>query len=77
MALSYIIFIATHLALNDSIELRQCEVINVEDYPSPCTYGPVINNPEQMTGLEELVQVWCKQIEQVITTWIDNYKNSN
>ena len=71
------IFVATHLALNDSIELRQCEVINVEDYPSPSTYGPVINNPEQMTGLEELVQVWCKQIEQVITTWIENYKKSN
>ena len=58
-------FLATHIALSDSIELRKCESINVYEYKAAAQFLTVVNNQEQLSQLEELVQFWCKQIEQV------------
>lgn len=47
------------------MNLEKCEVICVEDYETPSDYKIVANNAELMTGIEQLVQTWSKQIEQV------------
>ena len=60
-----IFFAATHLALSDTIELAKCETINTSEYTTTAQYLSVANNTEQLSQLEELVQLWCKQIEQV------------
>lgn len=57
---------ATHMALSDSIELKACEAINVYEYNTTAQFLSVANNPELLQQLEELIQVWCKQIEQVL-----------
>lgn len=53
------------MALSDSIELKACEAINVYEYNTTAQFLSVANNPELLQQLEELIQVWCKQIEQV------------
>ena len=58
-------FLARHIALSDSVELKKCEVIDVYAYKTTAQYVTVVNNQEQLSQLEDLVQYWCKQIEQV------------
>eukprot|EP00111_Clytia_hemisphaerica_P005698 TCONS_00016530-protein len=57
---------ATHIALSDTIELAKCEVIDTTEYTTTKQYLSVANNAEQLSQLEELVQLWSKQIEQVL-----------
>jgi len=61
----YFSFTATDLALSDTIELEKCEIINTAEYTTTANYQSVTNNAETLSHLEELVHVWCKQIEQV------------
>lgn len=64
---SFIHFLeATDLTLSDSVELKECEVIDTSSYTNRSDYLTVVNNPEQLLQLEELVQTWSKQIEQVL-----------
>ncbi|XP_047128116.1 dynein axonemal heavy chain 8 isoform X1 [Hydra vulgaris] len=56
----------TSLALCNSIELKKCESINICDYTCVADYYKIVNNPEEITYLEDLVKAWCKQIEQIL-----------
>ena len=58
--------IGTHVAVSDAVQLQPCEVIDVEDIESPLEYPVIASNLETLSNLEELVQMWCKQVEQVI-----------
>lgn len=42
-----------------------CDVIDVNELVTTADYLATVNNAEQLAQLEELTQVWCKQIEQV------------
>ena len=54
-----------HIGVSDKVSIEECEVINLEDYETPSDYKLVVTNPELMTNVENLVQRWSKQIEQV------------
>ena len=40
-------------------------MVCTDDFESASDYKLVSNNPELLPDVEELVQTWCKQIEQV------------
>lgn len=54
-----------HAALNEAITLHPCELIDVTALEGPADYQAIANNQDILTGLDELVHSWCKQIEQV------------
>ena len=54
-----------HAGVSDAVELQPCKVIDVEEIESPLEYPVIASNQETLSNLEELVQTWCKQIEQV------------
>ena len=56
-----------HAAVNEAITLHPCEVIDVSSLEGPADYQAIANNPDILAGLDELVNSWCKQIEQVST----------
>ena len=55
----------TNASVSEAIKLHPCEVIDVSSIESPQEYPTLIGNQEILASLEELVQSWCKQIEQV------------
>ena len=59
------LFAVAHIGVSEKVVLEKCEVIDVENYETPSDYKSVVNNAELMAGVESLVQVWSKQIEQV------------
>lgn len=65
----YVIFIVSagaHASLNDAIKLHPCNIIDASSLQGPGDYQAVANNQDILSGLDELVHSWCKQIEQVI-----------
>jgi len=56
-------------AVNEAIKLHPCEVIDVSSLEGSADYQAIANNPELLAGLDELVHAWCKQIEQVNSSY--------
>lgn len=55
--------------MNEAIKLKPCEIIDVSSLEGSADYQAIANNPELLAGLDELVQTWCKQIEQVNSSY--------
>ena len=53
-------------SMNDAVKLHPCDVIDVSSLEGPSDYQALANNQDILSGLDDLVHSWCKQIEQVI-----------
>lgn len=53
-------------SMNDAVKLHPCDVIDVSCLEGPSDYQALANNQDILSGLDDLVHSWCKQIEQVI-----------
>lgn len=56
--------------MNEAIKLKPCAIIDVSSLGGSADYQAIANNPELLAGLDELVQTWCKQIEQVNSSYL-------
>ena len=62
--------LGAHASMNEAIKLKPCEIIDVSSLEGSADYQAIANNPELLAGLDELVQTWCKQIEQVNSSYL-------
>ena len=51
--------------MSDAITLHPCNIIDVASLEGPADYQAMANNQDILSGLDDLVHSWCKQIEQV------------
>jgi len=58
--------------MNEAIKLKPCEIIDVSSLEGSADYQAIANNPELLARLDELVQTWCKQIEQVNSSYLSH-----
>jgi len=47
------------------VDLQKCDVQSLLECSTHADFQEVASNPEIVVQLEELVESWCKQIEQV------------
>lgn len=66
MYVIFVVSVGAHASMNDAIKLHPCNVIDVSSLEGPADYQALANNQDILSGLDELVHSWCKQIEQVI-----------
>lgn len=64
--------LGAHASVNEAIKLHPCEIIDVSSLEGSADYQAIANNPELLAGLDELVHAWCKQIEQVNSSYLIN-----
>ena len=57
--------LGAHASMNEAIKLYPCEIIDVSTLEGPADYQALANNQDILSGLDDLVHSWCKQIEQV------------
>ena len=65
----FMLHLGAHASVNEAIKLHPCEIIDVSSLEGSADYQAVANNPELLAGLDELVHTWCKQIEQVSSSY--------
>ncbi|KAK3610339.1 hypothetical protein CHS0354_029807 [Potamilus streckersoni] len=53
-------------SLNEKVTLKPCESYDLNCIQSPAEYQAVANSSDALDGIEECMQVWIKQIEQVL-----------
>ena len=58
--------------MNDAVKLHPCDIIDVSALEGPSDYQALANNQDILSGLDDLVHAWCKQIEQVTLCINDN-----
>ena len=59
------VFSGANSSMSDAIKLHPCNIIDVASLEGPADYQAIANNQDTLSGLDDLVHSWCKQIEQV------------
>ena len=64
-SLAVFVFSGANSSMSDAIKLHPCNIIDVASLEGPADYQAMANNQDTLSGLDDLVHSWCKQIEQV------------
>ena len=58
-------------SLDDAVTLKECDSIDLTRISSPNDYIAAASSTETLEQIEEVVTAWIKQIEQVISNYMD------
>ena len=58
-------FVGAKESLDDKVILKPCETYDLSTLQGPADYLAAANSSESLQAIEECIQVWIKQIEQV------------
>ncbi|XP_052816057.1 dynein axonemal heavy chain 5-like isoform X6 [Mya arenaria] len=60
------VLVGAQESLNEKVQLKPCETYDLSRIQSPADYQAVANSTDALEGIEACMEVWIKQIEQVL-----------